>query len=399
MPQFQYIAKLHNGALQVGQVAANSRREALAWLTQQALFPIKVEEVNERAATARRIPGSALAAMYELLGDLLESGVPLLKALDIQVEQTAHAGLRETLRTIRTQVADGRSLAAALRDHPSAFSSLAVSMIHAGEEGGFLEDSLRRIAKFTERTEELRGKVVAALAYPAFLLATGLIVVTGMLAFFVPKFEPLFARLRDKGELPWPTTVLLTTSDLVRHHGVWLFVIGLLVVMAAKHAWRQESVQLWWDGLQIRLPSWGPIARHLAIARFARVLGTLMRNGVPMLKSLMIAKDATGNRVLSAAIARAAENVSYGKTLAEPLRACGQFPREILEMISVAEQANRLEVVLVDLAEKLELKVHRRLDVFMKLLEPSLMLVMAVLVGFLVVALLLPVFEGSGGLN
>ena len=400
MPTFHYVAKPLFGAPLSGQLTVETRRDALSWLAQQSLFPVTLEAAAGTSLMQRRgrPNAAALTAMFDSLTDLLESGVPLLKAMDILIDQTAHPTLRDILRTIRQQIADGRPLAEAMRDHPQAFSSLAISMVHAGEEGGFLEGSLRRIAKFTERSEELRGRVVSALAYPAFLLATGLVVLIGMLVFFVPKFEPLFGRLRANGTLPWATTLLLTISDLFREQLPWVLAFVVVAGLGAKWLSARDSFRSWWDSVQLTLPLWGPIARHLAIARFSRVLGTLLQNGVPMLRSLGIAKDAAGNRVLCAAIADAAENISSGKTLAQPLRASGQFPREVLEILSVAEQANRLETVLVELAEKLEQKAHRRLDVLMKLLEPCLMLLMALMVGFLVVALLLPVFEGSSGL-
>lgn len=400
MPTFHYIAKPVGGTALSGQISAENRREALAWLTSQSLLPVKLDEEQPRVMfRSGRSPSAAvLSSMYDSLADLLDSGVPLLKAMDILVEQTAHASLQEMLRTIRQQVADGRPLADAMRDHPHAFGPLARSMVHAGEEGGFLEESLRRIAKFTERTEEMRSRVVSALAYPAFLMVTGLVVVIGMLAFFVPKFEPLFGRLRAKGALPWATSVLLAVSDALRQQFVLVAIVVGVAVIVGRAIYVNEQFRTWWDGRQLQLPTWGPITRNLAIARFSRVLGTLLQNGVPMLKSLEIAKEAAGNRILRQAISGAAENITSGKTLAQPLRLSGHFPREVIEILSVAEQSNRLEVVLVDLAEKLELKAYRRLDVLMKLLEPCMMLIMAVIVGFLVVALLLPVFEGSSGL-
>ena len=396
MPTYQYTACQRTGAKVSGTLTAVSRQEALGVLSKQTLLPVSVSEVVERKATTGRVPAQARAAMFELLADLLESGVSLLNAMTILVDQTSHPALKATLSDLRDQVADGRGLADAMATHRSVFSDLVVSMIRAGEEGGFLEEALQRLARFTERQEELRSRVIGAIAYPAFLAVAGVVVVTGMLTFFVPKFGPLFQRMRERGTLPQATQWLLATSDLLRQHGIWLGVILVTGIVWLRHWMQAPEARRQVDQCLLSCKGVGPVVRSLALARFCRILGTLLKNGVPLLKSLKIARDATGNRVLSDAIGLAAENVSSGKTLAEPLRACGQFPRELLEMITVGEQANRLESILLDLADKLENRTQRRLDMLLKLLEPCLMLVMAIVIGFLVVALLMPVFEGSG---
>jgi general secretion pathway protein F len=400
MPQFQYTARSLNGRLVDGVLAADSRQEVLGLLAKQSLLPVSVGEAKAgRSLQMRRVRGAVLASMFEMLADLLESGVELLKAIDVLIEQTAHPVLKATLEDLRKQVADGRPLADSMKCHPAVFSELSVSIVRAGEEGGFLEDSLKRIADFTEKQEELRGRVLGALAYPLFLLIAGAVVVTGMVVFFVPKFAPLFDRMRAEGTLPTSTILLLGLSDFLRTYGAWLVIVGCGLAFVTRQQMQSEHARRWIDTARLRIRGVGSVVRSLAMARFCRVLGTLLKNGVPMLKSLRIARDATGNVVLSQAIADAADNVSSGKSLSEPLRACGEFPREILEIIAVGEQSNRLETVLLNLADKLEHRTQRRLDVLMKLLEPSLMLVMAVVIGFLVMALLLPVFESSGGIS
>jgi len=396
MPTFQYTACQRTGAKVSGTLTAITRQEALGTLSKQALLPIMVSEIVERQFSSGRLPAQARAAMFELLADLLESGVSLLNAMTILVEQTSHPVLQATLSNLRDQVADGRGLAEAMSTHRTVFSDLVVSMVRAGEEGGFLEEALQRLARFTERQEELRSRVIGAIAYPAFLAMAGVVVVTGMLTFFVPKFGPLFQRMRERGTLPQATQWLLATSELLRQYGIWMAVLVVTGVVGLRHWLQAPGARRHVDQCLLSCQGVGPVVRSLALARFCRVLGTLLKNGVPLLKSLRIARDATGNRVLSEAIGLAAENVSSGKTLAEPLRACGQFPRELLEMITVGEQANRLESILLDLADKLEDRTQRRLDMLLKLLEPCLMLVMAIVIGFLVVALLMPVFEGSG---
>ncbi len=253
-----------------------------------------------------------------------------------------------------------------MQRHPRAFSELAVSMITAGEEGGFLEDVLKRIAAFTEHQQELRGRVTGALVYPAFLLVMGAGIVGVMMIFFVPKFAPIFERMASAGELPAATSLLMSASDAFRSYGVLIVAAavggGFLLVRYVRET---EAGRLRWDRVRLfgvkvgrKEFGFGPIARSLAIARFCRILGTLLHNGVPILQSLRIAKDATGNRVLAGAIETAAESITAGRSIAGPLAASGQFPEEVTEMIAVGEEANNLEQVLVDIADATE-RQHR----------------------------------------
>jgi len=238
---------------------------------------------------------------------------------------------------------------------------------------------------------DLRKRTIGAIVYPAFLAAVGTIVVNVLIIFFVPKFAELFKKLRDRGELPFITDWLLWTSENMRTWG--LLILAALVAAAwfARRWLRTEDGKRWGD----RLPVVGAIFRQLAVARFCRVLGTLLHNGVPILRSLEIASDATANRVLSAAIQDATENISAGQPLAAPLAESGQFPVIVVEMIGVAEQANTLETVLLDIADGLERRTWRRLDLAVRMLEPVLLLVIASVVLVVVIALLLPVLKMS----
>jgi general secretion pathway protein F len=269
-------------------------------------------------------------------------------------------------------------------------------MVRAGEEGGFLEDVLKQISAFTEHQEELKARVVGAMVYPMFLLAMGGAIVVAMLTFFVPKFAPIFERMSERGSLPWATSALLNVSNSLQGYGLFFgLVIAGGVYFVLQHI-KTEEGRMRYDRLRLKTVGVGPIVRSLAIARFCRILGTLLRNGVPILQSLRIAKDATGNRVLSTAIGDAAENVSSGKALAEPLRGSGQFPEEVVEMIAVGEEANNLEQVLIDIADNMERQTNRKLEMFVRLLEPILLLVMAAIILFVVAGLMLPILQSSG---
>ena len=401
MPTFQYTARRIGGQTEVGTLVAPSRRDLLQLLSSQSLFPVQVVEAEARPPgffswANRRVPAAAVAATFDQLAHLLQSGVPLLKAVEVLRDQTSDPTLHEQLVAIHTRIARGESLADTLRSYPETFSDLIVSLVHAGENGGFLEDSLLRIARLTERQAEIKSRVQGALSYPLFLVIIGAIVVAGMMTFFVPKFAPLFSRLQARNELPTATTILLSLSYLCQHYGALL--LGALIggSWLVRRVLHTEAGRDWLDQQKIRTPGLGPILRSLALSRFCRVLGTLLKNGVPLLRSLRIAKDATGNRILARSLQLAADNVSSGKSLVAPLRSSGQFPRELLEMIAVGETANRLDTLLVEMADRLDTQTQRKIDSLVKLIEPCLMLVMAAVIGFLVVALLMPVFAGNG---
>lgn len=399
MPEFQYIARELSGQQVTGVLNAATEREAIGQLTSRSLFPVEIRlaeqaKIQERSKR-RRVSGRLLAVFYTQLADLLRAGVPLLRSLDILERQTLNLTLKTVIKEVREDVADGTRLAEAMRRHPTVFSELAVSMVRAGEEGSFLEDSLGRIAEFTEHQEELKGRVVGALLYPAFLVVVGTAVVVIMLVFFVPKFEPMFERLREVGQLPWATTALMGLSSFLQTYG-WLLGVGLLLGAVALGRWFQdEAGRRRFDELRLRLWGVGYVTRSMGIARFCRVLGTLLHNGVPLLASLRIAKDATGNRVLSEAIAAAAEHVSSGKSLARPLAESREFPQDIIEMIAVGEEANNLEHVLINIADKMERQTNRQLDLVVRLLEPVMLVVMAGVILFVVVALMLPMLSSS----
>jgi general secretion pathway protein F/type IV pilus assembly protein PilC len=399
MPDFRYIAREFSGRQVTGVLSAQTEREAVAMLSGQRLFPVELAPTESAEARqqrqTKRVPAGKLAVFYSQLADLLRAGVPLLKSLELLQKQTTHAGLKRIVQEIRDQVADGSRLAEALRKHPAVFSDLTVSVIRAGEEGSFLEDSLQRVATFTEHQEELKSKALGAMIYPVILMVFGAIVVSLMLIFFVPKFEPLFEGLRERNQLPLVTTILLVMSDALKNYG-WLILIGLFgagvfLQQASQSQAGRKEIDRW----RLKLPGLGGITLSLAIARFCRVLGTLLHNGVPMLNALRISKDATGNWVLSEAVAESAERISSGKSLARPLAESGYFPADVIEMISVGEEANNLEHVLIQIAEKMERFTQRKLDLAVRLLEPLLLVVMGMLILFVFVGLMLPIFKSS----
>ena len=404
MPEFTYDAMATTGARSQGTLTANSEREVMAMLDARGLYPMRIVPIKKAASTGglfgKRIKTRHLATFYSQLADLLHAGVPLLRSIEILERQSTTPALSEILREVRAKVADGTGLAQAMGQFPSAFNELAVSMVRAGQEGGFLEDVLRRIADFTEHQEDLKSKVVGAMAYPAILAAVGTIVLTILIVFFVPKFEPIFKKLEEKGELPALTQGLLVVSHALKYYGVVVaVVVAGLVVLYVRWS-RSENGRRIVDGIRIKLPlGAGTIFLNLSLSRFTRVLGTLLHNGIPILQALRIAKDSTGNRVLAEAIEKSAENIKAGDSLAKPLGASHHFPRDIVEMVAVGEESNNLENVLIGISESLEKRTYRQLDLFVRLLEPLMLLVMAFLVLLVVMALLIPVFKMSSTVN
>jgi general secretion pathway protein F/type IV pilus assembly protein PilC len=398
VPEFNYEALASNGSRSTGILVAGSEREVMTMLDARGLFPVRIAPTKplSKARGGRRVGSRHLATFYSQLADLLHSGVPLLRSLDLLERQTSQPALGEVLREVRARVADGTGLAEAMAQHPVTFNELAVSMVRAGQEGGFLEDVLRRIADFTEHQEDLKAKVIGAMAYPVFLAVVGFVVLNVLVIFFVPRFKPIFEKLEQQGELPMLTEGLVGLSNIMQRYSPLVIGAFVLGVFLFRRWARTESGRYKLDALRLRLPGAGTIFLNLALSRFTRILGTMLHNGIPILQALRIAKDSTGNKVLAEAIAQSAENVKSGDTLAKPLAACPHLPRDVVEMVAVGEESNNLEKVLLDIADGLEKRTSRQLELFVRLLEPVMLLVMAGFTLVIVAGLLLPVFKMSG---
>lgn len=396
MPDFAYTARSPNGQAATGVLTAGSEREVMVLLDQKGLFPVTIQPAKKSKVAAfsgGKIKPRLLCTVYSQLADLLHSGVPLLRSLEIIERQSTLPALSEVLQDVRAQISDGTSLADAMAKHPKAFNELTVSMVRAGQEGGFLEDVLARIAEFTEHQEELRSKVIGALAYPIFLMIVGSLIVLGLVIFLVPRFEAMFGNKHE--ELPFLTVGLLNLSHFLQNNFLWLAIVfGVLIFLYRRWA-RSEAGRRRLDGIMLKIPVAGSIIRNLAISRFCRILGTMLKNGIPLLTALRIAKDSTGNKILADSIDKAAEHVTGGKSLAGPLANSKQFPRDVIEMISVGEESNTLEKVLVNVADSTERRTTRQLDLLVRLLEPVMLLMMAGVTLLVVLALLMPFMQAN----
>ena len=407
MPQFAYRARSLDGTCTNGLLNAASKRDALAALSQRSLFPVEVSD-SEKSSIAfglpllqsNRVKSDQLANALTQLADLLQNGVPLLASLDLLADQSTNVTLQQVMGKIRDDVAEGLTLNEAMARHPETFSDLTLNMVRAGSEGAFLEDALKRVAQFLELQQELKGRVTAAMAYPAFLAIGGSIVTMVLVVFFVPRFESLFERLQRQGTgLPVATHILLGVSDFLISYGVYLAIAVSLGLFGLRNVLRTESAITLMDHWKLKLPLVGKIFHDLAISRFTRVLGTLLRNGVPILKALTISGASTGNRLLASAIKKSAENISSGEALSGPLSESGLIPPSTMAMIRVAEESNNLDNVLINVADNLEKKIDRQLSLMVRMLEPIMLVIIGGAVLFILVALLLPVFDMSSAVS
>ena len=377
-------------------LAANTEREAVNILSGQSLFPVKVAEKKVRqAAFGGRVNAQTMSTFYTQLAGLLRSGVPLLKSLRILEDQSNSVKFKEVLNDIHSRVEDGEAFGDCLSRYPTIFNDIAVNMCRAGTEGGFLEDALDRLGQFTEQQADLKARTLGALMYPIILVTIGTLIVSVLIIFFVPKFKPMFDQLASRGELPWMTTALLEFSAYLQSR--WYVIVGVILaaLIGIYSMLQSETGKRFFDRFKLVMPMFGDIFRNLAVARFCRVLGTMLKNGVSILKSLEISSAAAGNRILSDAVTDASENITAGASLAKPLGSSGQFPRTVVEMISVAEESNTLDSVLVDISDGLEKRTTRKLDLMVKMLEPLMLVVLGGIVLFVVIALLLPVMKMS----
>jgi general secretion pathway protein F/type IV pilus assembly protein PilC len=403
MPEFSYTARTAAGASVSGTMTAASKRELLCALADRALFPLRVESIEApkpRWSFGGRIKTQAVATNLMQLSDLLRNGVALLSALEILRDQAVPAALGEIFGQLHDMVAEGVSLDTAFARFPNVFDELTVSMVRAGSEGAFLEDALKRTSDFLELQEQLKSRVTGAIIYPAFLAVAGFCVVTVLIVFFVPKFAELFAKLeRQGGGLPTATVVLLWLSNTLSRYGILLVIgVGMLVNWLRRRA-KTPAGRMFVDQWKLKIPIMGSIFLNSAVSRFCRVLGTLLQNGVPLLKALEISSDSAGNRILSGAIQASAENISSGETLSRPLATCGLIPRPIMAMITVAEESNNLDNVLVSIADGMDRKISQQLDIMVRLIEPILLLVMGAVILFVLVALLMPVFDMNSAMG
>jgi general secretion pathway protein F len=363
MPKFQYTARNLSGGKVTGFIEADAEGAAIQLLERRELYPIDIwntEDKGNNKSFRGRISNRDLSVMYGQLSDLLGSGVPLLRALKSIIKSTVNKRLAGVLGNIHNSVADGKSLYESMAEH-----------------------------------QDVRGKVLGAIIYPVMLVMLGGTVMVGALVLFVPKFEPMLAGI----EKPMPTEVIFFLSDSIRNY--WLIIaaaIGGLIAFFWR-ALQSESSKQAMERWRLKIPVAGTAMRMVAITRFCRILGTMLANGVPILQALAISRDATGSALLGENINDAIKNVRAGESLIEPLKAGGLFPEQVLAMISVAEESNQLQKVLLHIADSVERRTNQQVDQAVRLIEPVILCMVAAGIGFLALGLLLPIFTMASSLG
>jgi general secretion pathway protein F len=414
MSEFRYQAVEDNGATVAGVIEADDRKSALQLLGRRGLFPSNLElnsasgeAANSTSKNAagppvsfsfgNRIKRKDITALTREISALLGAAIPIPQALDSLGEEETNPALKDVVKRISESVRKGTSFSVALEEHPKLFGKLYSSMVRVGEEGGVLPKVMADLADLLEHEDEVRGEVTAAVAYPVFVLVFGICTVTVLLTVVLPR---LFSMLQDMlPVLPLPTLILLKVSHML--HSYWPWILGGLAIAIFGGRWylRTPRGAENWDKIKLRLPLIGSVVRAAALGRFARTLGTLIKSGVSLLPALKIVENTIGNCVLAAQVARVAEETRGGDSLATPLRKLGIFPGTVIQMIDVGEQTGKLDEMLLKVADIEERHMRARTKILISLLAPALIMVVGSLVGFMVIAILLPIFKMSRAIH
>jgi general secretion pathway protein F len=398
MPVFTYRAADRRGQTIDGVMEAVDARAVAEQLRKGSYFPIKVAPQSERPSlfalggTSTRVRQRDLMAMTQMLATLFEAGLPLDRALAILEELAPSPRIRTIISDLLRSVRGGSSLSEAMaKHHPRPFSRLYINMVRSGEKGGVLEISLRRLAEFLEARAAFNEAVVSALAYPAVILTVGTGAIVFLMTFVIPRFATIFTDLGQT--IPLPTQILLSVSAAVQSY--WW--VGATLVLGGVLAWRiwtsTPHGRARWDEFVLRLPIVGSLGMKIETARFARTLGTMLKSGVPVLGAMAVVGDMMSNQAVGTAVARLADGVKRGGTIAIGMQEHTTFPPLAVHMVRVGEETGRLEEMLLKVADTFETDVRIEMKRVLGLLEPAIILGMGVLVAFIVVAMLLAIFS------
>jgi len=401
MTVFSYRAADRRGQTIDGVMEAPDARAVVERLQRDAYFPIEIDAQDQRRrllglawpeAGRGRVAGRDLVSLTQQLATLIEAGLPLDRALAIQAELAPTPRLRAIMGDVLRSVQGGSSFADALgKHHPRPFSRLYINMVRAGEKGGVLETTLRRLAGFLEESQEFRDALVSALIYPVLLTGVGVAAVVFLMAFVIPRFAVIF---RDLGAtIPLPTLILLEASGVIQHYWWLLALLAGGGVLASRMVLATPRGRLGADRLLLRLPVAGEVIVKTEVARFTRILGTLLRSGVAMIPALAVVKDMLGNQVLARAVEGLGEGARRGAGLAQPMAEAGSFPPLAVHMVRVGEETGRLEETLLQVAASLEADTRKLVKRLIALAEPCIILIMGLVVGFIVVAMLLAILS------
>jgi len=398
MASFRYKAKTAPGSVVEGILEADSRLVALDKLVGQGYFPMEVRP-NEKPTTVSKIPWvtpysrKALTLFTRQLADLLESGVSLPQALGLIAEESENAAWAQLIQRILSDVQGGKPFSQTLKEYPEIFSPLYISLVYAGETGGTLAVTLGRLADFIEQEDDFRSRLYAALAYPFMIVLVGIGAIIFLMTFAVPQLAAMFTDLGRP--MPLATRCLMCLSDWTISAGRWLPVALVLVVFLLSQSKVRKKIKNMWGQLMLHMPVWGSVLRKSIIARFARTLATLLAGGVPIIEALHVVSDVLDHPAMKKRILHVTAEVAQGHGLSESLRGAPEFPGFIRHMISVGEAVNTLEKSLNKVAGAYERETERAMKLATSILEPVMIILIGSVVGVIVIAMLLPIFQMS----
>jgi len=405
MATFAYVGRTRSGAVKKGELSAKTRDEAVDQLRKQSVVVTSLEEKKSGAGGFKMSFGSGLTekdliVFTRQFGTMINAGLPLVQCLEILSTQSENKVLRETVGEVKTQVEAGSTFSDALRRHPKIFNDLYVNLVHAGEVGGLLDTILTRLAVYIEKAAKLKGQIKSAMIYPSAIMGVAIVVIAVLMIFVIPIFAKMFLELSGgKVGLPGPTQIVIDASDFFI--GYWYVILGGIVgtLFGIKKYYATVQGHMAIDKLLLKLPVVGDLIRKASVAKFTRTLGTLLSSGVPLLDGLTICAKTSGNKVVEETLINARVSISGGKTIADPLAASGVFPKMVTHMIAVGESTGALDAMLGKIADFYEEEVDQAVASLTALLEPAMMVFLGIVIGFIVIAMYLPIFKMASAIG
>lgn len=390
--QFAYKAKDSSGKMTEGSVEAADQKSAMARLREQKLAVVEIKQgAAKKPFFKPKVHNKDVVIFSRQLSTLVSAGVPIVQGLSILEAQAENPAFRTVVGQLRTDIEAGLSIADAMKKHPSAFSELYVAMIKAGEVGGILDTILERLSGFLESAEALKAKVKSALMYPIVVFSAAGLITIFLIVFVIPIFKDIFASFG--GELPFLTRVIIAISDFLRHYILMIIPPVGAVVWALKKWAKTEKGQMKLDDIALKLPVFGILLKKVAIAKFTRTLGTLMKSGVPILQGLETVAKTAGNKVIEQAIMNSRDSIKEGGRIADPLKKANIFPPMVIQMISVGEETGGLDNMLTKIADFYDQEVDTAVKGLTSMLEPLIMIFLGLVIGTIVIAMFMPMFS------
>jgi type IV pilus assembly protein PilC len=401
MPVFKYAGKTRSGTVQKGEIDANDRESAVAVLRQRQIrvttIKAKPKELSLNLPGFGGVKEKDIVIFTRQFATMIEAGLPLVQCLDILSRQATNKEFATVIAKVKTDVESGESFADALRKHPKVFNEFYANMVEAGETGGILDTILARLAAYMEKARALKGKVKSAMVYPAAIVGIAVLVIVFLMIFVIPVFAEMFESFG--GTLPAPTQLVMTLSEMTKKYVVYAIPAVIILVFLFKRFYRTAKGKRVVDSLLLQSPVFGPLIQKVAVAKFTRTLGTLVSSGVPIIDGLQITARTAGNKIVEEAVLAVISSVKEGQSLADPLSKQNIFPAMVVQMIEVGESSGALDSMLEKIADFYDEEVDAAVSALTSLLEPALMVFLGVTIGFIVVAMYLPIFKMAGALD